>query len=174
MNSTRWTLAIAAAVALAFFTVLVAIPFMTTTLSDGVQAYSQGDYAKAYKDLKPMAADGEPTAQYILGEMYRLGQGVKKDEATAVKWYKKAAEGGSPEGQYALGMCYATGVGTEVDMIGAYQWLSLIHISEPSWQNERRSLAVDTRSKLLTAMDQSDVEKAKALVLSWDKKLGGS
>jgi hypothetical protein len=174
MNSTRWTLAIAAAIALALFTVLLAIPFMTKTLSDGVQAYSQGDYATAYKDLKPMAADGEPTAQYILGEMYRLGQGVKKDEAAAVKWYKKAAEGGSPEGQYALGMCYATGLGTDVDMIGAYQWLSLSIMRLASWQNERRSLAVDTRSKLLTVMDQSDVEKAKDLVRSWDKKLGGS
>jgi len=78
MNSTRWTLAIAAAVALALFTVLVAIPFLTTTLSDGVQSYSQGDYPKAYKQLKPLAEDSEPTAQYILGEMFRLGQGVKK------------------------------------------------------------------------------------------------
>lgn len=174
MNSTRWTLAIAAVVALAFFMVLVAIPFMTTTLSDGVQSYSRGDYAKAYKDLKPMAADGEPTAQYIVGEMYRLGQGVKKDETAAVKWYKKAAESGSPEGQYALGMCYATGLGTEVDMISAYQWLSLAIIRLASWQSERRSLAVETRGKLLTVMDQSDVEKAKALVASWDRKLGGS
>ena len=170
MNSTRWTLAIA----LALFTVLVAIPFMTTTLSDGVQSYSQGDYPKAYKQLKPLAEDSDPTAQYILGEMFRLGQGVKKDEAVAVKWYKRAAEGGSPEGQFALGMCYATGVGTDVDMISAYQWLSLSIIRLASWQNERRSLAVDTRSKLLTAMDQSDVEKAKALVVSWDKKFGGN
>ena len=79
MNSTRWTLAIAAAVALAFFTVLVGIPFMTTTLSDGVASYSQGNFSKAYKELKPLADDGEPTAQYMMGEMFRMGQGVKKD-----------------------------------------------------------------------------------------------
>jgi hypothetical protein len=174
MNSTRWTLAIAAAVAMAFFTALVLIPFMTTTLSDGVASYSQGNFAKAYKELKPLADDGEPTAQYMLGEMFRMGQGVKKDEPAAVKWYKKAAEGGSPEGQYALGMCYATGVGTEVDMISAYQWLSLSIIRLASWQNERRTLAAETRAKLLTVMDQSDVEKAKALVLTWDRKFGGS
>lgn len=170
MNSTRWTLAIATVVALAFFTILVVIPFMTTTLSDGVQSYSQGDFTKAYKELKPLADDGESTAQYILGEMYRLGQGVKTDEAAAVKWYKKAAEGGSPEGQFALGMCYATGVGTGVDMIGAYQWLSLAIIRLASWQGERRALAMETRTKILSAMDQSDVEKAKALVMTWDKK----
>ena len=110
----------------------------------------------------------------MLGEMFRMGQGVKKDEPLAVKWYKKAAEGGSPEGQYALGMCYATGVGTEVDMISAYQWLSLAIIRLASWQNERRTLAAETRTKLLGVMDQSDVEKAKALVMTWDKKFGGS
>ncbi|NBR11903.1 MAG: sel1 repeat family protein [Alphaproteobacteria bacterium] len=119
MNSTRWTLAIAAAVAMAFFTALVLIPFMTTTLSDGVASYSQGNFAKAYKELKPLADDGEPTAQYMLGEMFRMGQGVKKDEPAAVKWYKKAAERRKPSFSHGIG--------------------NLAEAERPSWINPIRS-----------------------------------
>ena len=172
MNTTRWTIAIVTAVFLAIFGVMLVIPFMTKTLSDGVTSYSQGDFKTAMTTLAPMADEGDPTAQYMLGEMYRLGQGVKKDEPKALKWYKKAAENGSPEGQFALGMCYATGIGTDPDPISAYQWLSLSVLRLASWQSERRTLASETRAKIVTSMSPADVEKAKALVATWDRKFG--
>ena len=37
---------------------------------------------------------GNATAQYNLGLMYAIGEGVLKDEAEAVKWYRMAAEQG--------------------------------------------------------------------------------
>jgi uncharacterized protein len=36
-------------------------------------------------------------AQYNLGVMYAIGQGVPEDDAEAVKWYRKAAEQGHAE-----------------------------------------------------------------------------
>ena len=40
------------------------------------------------------AEQGDAGAQYNLGNCYRAGTGVKKDEKEAVKWYTKSAEQG--------------------------------------------------------------------------------
>jgi len=38
-----------------------------------------------------LAEQGNPEAQYKVGEMYEVGKGVKKDLPTAMKWFEKAA-----------------------------------------------------------------------------------
>ena len=38
-----------------------------------------------------LAEQGNPEAQYKVGEMYELGKGVKKDEQVALTWFEKAA-----------------------------------------------------------------------------------
>ena len=45
-------------------------------------------------ELRRQAEQGDPDAQSILGNMYRLGRGVPQDEAEAVRWYRLAAEQG--------------------------------------------------------------------------------
>ena len=61
---------------------------------DGVAAYKRGDYATALRLLRPLAAQGNAAAQYLLGLMYGRGDGVPQDDAEAVKWYRLAAEQG--------------------------------------------------------------------------------
>jgi TPR repeat protein len=46
--------------------------------------------------------------------MYRLGQGVEKDQEEAVRWYRKAAKLGNPAAMFNLGTCYYNGDGVGV------------------------------------------------------------
>jgi TPR repeat protein len=49
------------------------------------------------------AAQGQPNAAYVLGEIYWNGDGVAKDNAAAAKWWKVAYERGRPEAAKLLG-----------------------------------------------------------------------
>ena len=61
-------------------------------LDVGREAYRNGDYASALKDFEPLAEQGDPNAQGMLGVMYAMGQGVTRNYRTAVFWSRKAAE----------------------------------------------------------------------------------
>ncbi|MGD0400442.1 MAG: retroviral-like aspartic protease family protein [Syntrophobacteraceae bacterium] len=90
---------------------------------EAIAAYNRGDYAKAYKELKELAEQGHANAQYELGYMYVMGQGVRQDYDEAVKWFRKAAEQGNAWGQGALGMMYHYGHGVPQDYAEAEKWL---------------------------------------------------
>ena len=45
--------------------------------------------------VEGFAIQGRSDAQFMLGQAYRLGRGVKKNAGLAIFWYKKAAEQGS-------------------------------------------------------------------------------
>ena len=60
-----------------------------------------------FENTKAKAEQGDVSAEYNLGAMYRSGKGVPKDIQEAVKWYRKAAEQGDPNAQYLLGAMYA-------------------------------------------------------------------
>jgi TPR repeat protein len=53
-----------------------ATPAMAGSLEDGTAAYERYDFAAALEALGPLADNGNPKAQLILGKMYLGGQGV--------------------------------------------------------------------------------------------------
>ena len=71
---------------------------------EGFTAAQRGDYATAYRLWLPLANQGNASAQFNLGIMYRIGQGVPQDYAEAMKWYRKAAEQGDASAQFNLGV----------------------------------------------------------------------
>ena len=52
------------------------------------------DYSKAMEIWRSSAEQGEPTSQFMLGEMYKLGQGVTRDPVTAYAWFMLSSQGG--------------------------------------------------------------------------------
>jgi hypothetical protein len=50
-----------------------------------------------------LAEQGNINAQYLLGLMYQLGQGINRDHSEAIEWYRKAAEHGHIDAQVKLG-----------------------------------------------------------------------
>jgi len=61
----------------------------------GVEAYRATDYVKAYEIWRPLAARGNPRAQFHVGALYYEGRGVHKDLDQARIWLERAASNGS-------------------------------------------------------------------------------
>ena len=85
-------------------------------------AYLRGDFATAFRELKPLAMKGNALAQWGLGEMYKKGQGVLQDYKKTVYWYRKAAEQGNTSAQNNLGVMYEKGEGVPQDYKKAGYW----------------------------------------------------
>jgi hypothetical protein len=76
--------------------------------------------------LYTVAADnGNADAQFKLGKMYNLGEGVKQDYAEAVRLYSLAAAQGHAVAQFKLGKMYENGRGVEPDDEAAIRFYSL-------------------------------------------------
>ena len=90
--------------------------------NDAVAAYERGDYATAFRLMKPFAEKGDPKAQHNLGVMYDYGRGVPQNYTEAMKWYRKAAEQGFPDSQHNLGVMYEKGQGVPQNFTEAAKW----------------------------------------------------
>ena len=91
-------------------------------IEDGVAAYVRGDHEAAYRAYRPLAEQGDPSAQFGLGLLYHLGAGVIRDHAEAARWYTEAAWQGEARAQYYLGDMYRKGHGVERDFAAAALW----------------------------------------------------
>lgn len=60
----------------------------------GVDAWEKGDYTTAITEWRQPALDGDPDAQFNLGQAYKFGRGVPMDLDIAADWFRKAAEKG--------------------------------------------------------------------------------
>ncbi len=70
----------------------------------GVDAWQQGDYARAIGEWRPLAQAGDADAQFNMGQAYKLGRGVQADMSTAMDWYRKAAAQGHARAEDNLGL----------------------------------------------------------------------
>ena len=78
-------------------------------LDKGIETYNLGDSKTALSLLKPLAEQGDATAQLFLGYIYSEGNGVPLDYEAAVRWLSLAAEQGQIMAQIHLGEMYYNG-----------------------------------------------------------------
>lgn len=78
--------------------------------------------AESVDELRKKAEAGDATAQFNLGLMYAIGDGVPPDMTEAVKWFRKSAEQGNAIAQSTLGERYAFGDGVPKDSAEAVKW----------------------------------------------------
>ena len=130
---------------------------------DGVAAYKRGDYATAFREIRPLAEQGDAVAQGMIGWHYEQGLGIPVNDAEAVKWYRKAAEQGHSKAQSNLGNMYYEGKGVLVNNVRAYMWWSLAKAQ----RYERAARNLDIVKKQMTS---ADISKAQALASEmWEK-----
>ncbi len=85
----------------------------------GATAWDAQNYARALAIWRPLAAAGNRFAQYNLGQAYRLGNGVTRDDKVAADWYRQAAMQGHGPSQANYGLLmFQNG-----DRKGALPWL---------------------------------------------------
>lgn len=95
------------------------------SLSNAQNAYAVGNYSIAERLFRPLAEQGNASAQHAIGKMYYLGQGVHQDYAEAMKWSRLAADQGNPLAQHNLGLIYYLGQGVPQDYKEAARWFQL-------------------------------------------------
>src|SRR5262249_61793351 len=69
-------------------------------------AFQKTDYAKALKLARPLAEDGDPRAETVLGSAYYRGRGVPQNDSEAAKWFRLAADKGNAAARFTLGVMY--------------------------------------------------------------------
>lgn len=72
--------------------------------------------AQSAADFRAAAEQGDPQAQFQLGQCYEKGLGTEVDSAQAVLWYTKAADQGNADALYSLGLCYYYAIGVPEDL----------------------------------------------------------
>jgi uncharacterized protein len=97
----------AGAVIAALLTLVLGAPAARAqSLEDAAAAHQRGDYATAFRLVRPLAERGDVIAQYHLGLMYMNGEGTRQNAAEATRWLRLAAEQGDPRAQLSVGISY--------------------------------------------------------------------
>jgi TPR repeat protein len=91
-------------------------------LDQGLDAFDIGDYMTAVREFRPLAEQGDASAQYNLGILYFNGLGILQDYTKAANWYRKSAQQGDAWAQYNLATMYVKGQGVPQDYTEAATW----------------------------------------------------
>lgn len=95
-------------------------------MAEAQAAYVRNDFVTAAKELKPLAAQGDVTAQVQLGMMYVQGIGVERNYKEAIGLFLKAAatngDLSAAKAQHNLGVAYENGMGVPKDLAKAAYW----------------------------------------------------
>ncbi len=145
--------------ALAALLIVTALP-VKAGYSGGIVAYERGDYRTAFREMKPLAEQGNAAAQSYLGFLYDNGQGVPRNYREAFKWYRKAAEQGNVPAQNNLGVMYANGRDFPRNYVLAYLWYSLAAA-------RGNKTAAKNLGDIEKRMTPAQVAKALAMVAKW-------
>ena len=150
------------------FSILLSISSYPADFEKGFTAYENKDYATALKEWKPLAEQGYSSisstfAQFNLGLMYQIGQGVPQDSKEAVRLWRLAAEQGHVSAQNILGVMYAFGEGVIQDKVYAHMWLNIAASTGDDGSKEYKNKV----EKLMTA---SQIEEAQRLARECVKK----
>ena len=129
----------------------------------GLDALQRKDYKEAVNLWKPLAEQGNVTAQYNLGHMYEKGKGVSQDYKEAFKWFRLSAEQGDVDAQLKLGVSYGMGRGVPKDYALAHMWWNL------SGSNGNKE-AAENRDIVETKMTPQQIKKAQDMALNWKPK----
>src|SRR5688572_23365165 len=78
-----------------------------------------------FENLLAKANEGDPVAQFSVGQKYTKGEGVAKDVPEAAKWLEKSAQQGNADAQIGLGALYLGGRGLPKNSLEAAKWYGL-------------------------------------------------
>ena len=102
------------------------IPLSTEQeLASANRAWRSGQFETATKIWQPLAEQGIPRAQALMGWSHEVGQGTAQDMEQAISLYRQSAQAGDAFGQYRLAEVYLRGAGVKRDLREAFHWMEL-------------------------------------------------
>lgn len=145
---------------------LLATPAAAQDYNKGAKAYARGDFSAALQEWRPLAEQGNASAQFNLGQMYFLGRGVSQDYAEALNWFTLAAKQGDTTAATTIGSMYAAGRGVQQDFVRAYMWhaLAVEHGGRyPYYARDARAARDDVARRLTP----EQITEAQKLLRDW-------
>ena len=118
----------------------------------------EGKFQEAMKELIPAARSGNADAEELIGIMYAMGLGVKRDDIRAFDWYLRSSMKGHPGAQSGVGWYYETGRGMPApDLVRAYTWYVLSAIGgDPD--------ATISQEEVIKKMTPEEIKQAHVLI----------
>ena len=144
---------------LKYVVILVVLPIMAVgEIEHARDLMEAGEFEKAMQELLPAARSGNADAEELIGIMYAMGLGVKRDDIRAFDWYLRASMKGHPGAQSGVGWYYEIGRGLPApDLIRAYTWYVLSAIGgDPD--------AAISQEEVVKKMTREEIEKAHVLI----------
>ena len=158
----HWQLS--SAVLAALIGAAVVPPAHADSLARGTAAYSRGDYARAARELAPLALRGNPKALGLLGFLYENGFGEPQAYVAAADFYAQGAVQGDPFAQAMLGLLYDKGHGVPQDFIFAYKWLNLAAAHTNGHEHDTYARL---RNAVASKMSKDEIVEGQWLALHW-------
>ena len=122
--------------------------------------------AEVVRLYRESAADGFAGAQNNLGDLYEIGEGVKRNDKFAVYWYTRAAERGEPTAYLSLATFLIEDADDDLILVEALKFALLAYNSLPSGTNKKTAEAA---VKHISSRLSSDLrKKALALAEAWE------
>lgn len=87
------------------------------------------DLPDALAACEQAARNGDPQAEYELGEFYYDGRHAPRDLAQALNWFEQASLQGHAQAQYRLGMMFFRGEGVPANNVQAYIVLKMAAVN---------------------------------------------
>ena len=89
------------------------------------EAIERKDYARALELVRPLASQGYPAAQVIVGRFYLSGTIVAENPEEGIRWFRLAADQGYAEAQHVMGRLYFSGGGVTENHEEGARWFRL-------------------------------------------------
>jgi uncharacterized protein len=167
-------------------------------LANGVELFDRGEFDTAAQVLTPLAKDGDPKAQYILGVMYLDKMVQPPSDTAAEELMIRSGEAGFEKAQAELARMYREGHGVKQDFGKSFFWVkksaeagdvgAQLQVADSfafghgverdpveayKWYeiaiNYWGSLAVNARDVVAESMSSDQIDKGKQLAASWIK-----
>ncbi|HUI17337.1 MAG TPA: tetratricopeptide repeat protein [Alphaproteobacteria bacterium] len=90
-------------------------PAAHADFAKGKAAFAAGNYTLAYTELIEDAQNGNPEAEFMIGEIAAAAAGKERSYALAAQWYRLAAAKGFEPANLALALLYLHGAGGDDD-----------------------------------------------------------
>ena len=129
--------------------------------NEGLEYYKSMMMDRAFSEFMRAADQGHAGAQYYVGTMYHVGQGVPKDLVRALEWLQKSADNGNANAFIELGVMYYKGDGVDKNINAA-----ITHITEAA----KRGLASAQNNLGSLYSSGKDVPLNKPAAFEWYKK----
>ena len=137
---------------------------VSADVEKGRQLMEQSRFDEAMQAFLPAAQAGNADAEELIGVMYAMGLGVKRDDRRAFEWYLRASMKAHPGAQSGIGWYYEVGRGVSKDLVRAYMWYVLSAIGgDPD--------AAVSQEEVIKKMTKQQVKEAQILIADYKSHL---